>query len=143
VPVLNKSARLLVGVLAAFAPLAGALLVPLTAEAAPKRIVCRENVCRTSCTQQLPNGEAVYYDHGTRITIRDKDGKHHEFVCNDGKWEPARTFEGPGPRTLGNIGVGAIAGVKGEVTTSDCTDGRQTVCATTLVGPPGRLATAR
>lgn len=141
---MKKSSRLSIGIVAAAALLAGALVTPLTAEAAPKRIVCKENECHQSCTQQLPNGDTVYYDHGTRITILTADGETHEFVCKEGKWERARTFEWTGPLTVGNIGVAAIAGVKGEVTGTVCDhDVLRPICSDVSypVGPPGRVAT--
>lgn len=143
---MRKSARLLIGIVAAAAPLAGALVSPMAAEAAPKRIVCKDNVCHESCTQQLPNGDTVYYDHGTRIVIVGADGNQDEFVCKDGKWERARTGGNPtgnGVQAVGNIGVGAIAGVRGDIVTDGCGDTREPACGIVRVGPPGLFARAR
>ena len=111
-----KSSRLvLIGVSAA-AVVGGALLIPLTATAAPVKYDCDEGGnCHQACTQDLPNGDTVYYEHGTTITVRDgKSGKEYTFKCNDGNWESTRTVV-PGSRLdKGNIGMNTVDGVSGD-----------------------------
>lgn len=128
--------------------LAGALLQPLVAEAAPVKIKCgADGQCHQSCSQQLPNGDTAYYDHGSTVTVRDGvTGEEITFKCNEGKWEKTSTIQLPqfqkGLQLLGNIGVGAIAGIQGDVTGPQCSDtgGGDVFCqdVTFTVGPPGR-----
>src|SRR5690349_21013216 len=115
-------ARRSIAAIAMVAVIAGTLLAPLAADAAPRKIKCNaDGSCHESCTQQLPNGDTVYYDHGTTITLRDgKTGEEIDFKCVDGQWVKQTTLQLPqflkGLQILGNIGVGSLAGLKGDVT---------------------------
>lgn len=124
--------------------LGAALLAPISAEAQRIIIKCSDAGCFQSCTQQLPNGNTVYYDHDTTITVQDgKTGEQIKFRCNNGKWEVVTTLQLPkfhGLALLGNIGVGAIAGFQGDLSGQQCNDSPEPVCTDVSykVGPPGR-----
>jgi hypothetical protein len=130
--------------MAAIGLVAGTLLAPLTAQAAPRRITCNDAGCHEDCQQQLPNGDTAYYTHGTVITLYDgKTGEEIKFKCVDGQWVKQAGLQLPqfwkGLQILGNIGVGSLAGFKGDVTSTQCNDSPEPVCTDVsyTVGPPG------
>ena len=65
--------------LAALATIAGPLAG--TAAAKPKK-----NTTKTTCKQNLPNGNVVEYEVGTKITVIE-NGKAYKFRCSsNGEW---------------------------------------------------------
>ena len=132
--------------LAALAVVVATLFAPLTADAAPRKFTCTlAEGCHESCQQQLPNGDTAYYSHGTVITMHDgQTGEEIEFKCVDGQWVRNSALQLPqfkrGLQLLGNIGVGSLAGFKGEVTGQQCNDSPEPICTDVSykVGPPGR-----
>lgn len=119
-----------------------ALILPLTAQAAPRRFTCTDAGCHEDCQQQLPNGDTAYYTDGTTITLRDgKTGEEIKFKCVDGQWQKVSEFQLPdwwkGIQVLGNIGVGSMGGLKGDttITQPECIEGTCTEVGP-VIGPP-------
>ena len=143
-----RLARLLIVMLVGLAPFAPAVLSVSTAQA--RDVECDEaGSCITYCTQNLPDGSRVRYDEGTTITVITTDGVQHKFKCQNGQWVSAAIIQIPQwskIRTLGNIGVGAIAGVKGDSATDACTiillSSVGSDCFQTQIGLPGLAGVA-
>jgi len=143
---LNRFARLLVVSVAAAAPLAASVFA--SGPALAKSVRCDERGnCKTYCTQSLPNGNWVEYEEGTEITVYNPEtGGEFKYVCRDGQWVRVRIMgeDGrPGPKLLGVIAVGSVAGVKGDYEV--CYANRALGCdkSSTPIGPPGLLTARR
>ena len=140
-PVRGRRLAGIIASLAIVAVFAATLLAPMAAEAAPRKFTCGLfEGCHEECQQQLPNGDTAYYPHGTRITMHDgKTGEEIEFECVDGQWQRVSALI-KGHKVLGNIGVGSMGGIQGELTATVCNDSPEPVCTDVRheVGPPGR-----
>jgi len=86
--VTTKFGRAAVGIAAvgaiAFASLG---LAGFAGVADAKSIRCdAKGVCKTYCTQTLPNGNFVEYEEGTKIIVTNPDGTETHYTCKNGQW---------------------------------------------------------